>query len=101
LWAVKNDPAHRYRCYTGHVYTEKLLQDVQDLKIEESIWVSIRMLEEKRNMFQLLASRKSSNDDPTAFSLSKKIEDINEHIKRLKVLVVKLAEHKDDNSKSA
>jgi two-component system chemotaxis response regulator CheB len=98
LWAVKNDPTHRYRCYTGHVYTEKLLQEVQDLKIEESIWVSIRMLEEKRNMLQLLASRRKSNkEDSAIFSQNKRIDDISEHIKRLKTLVVKLSNDKDDS----
>lgn len=98
LWKVKNDPADRYRCYTGHVYTEKLLQDIQDLKIEESIWVSIRMLEEKRNMLQLLASRKNrNNDDSTIFSLNKRIDDIGEHILRLKNLVIKLSDSNNDN----
>jgi two-component system chemotaxis response regulator CheB len=101
LWAIKNDPTHRYRCYTGHVYTEKILQDVQDLKIEESIWVSIRMLEEKRNMLQLLASRKNgSSDNSTVFSLNKRIDEITEHIKRLKSLIVKLSDNNDD-TKSA
>lgn len=101
LWSIKNDPTHRYRCYTGHVYTERILQDMQDLKIEESIWVSIRMLEEKRNMLQLLASRNTGNDNETVFSYNKRVDEISEHIKRLKSLVVKLSENKGDNSQSA
>lgn len=102
LWQIKNDPLHRYRCYTGHVYTEKLLQEVQDLKIEESIWVSIRMLEEKRNMLQLLISRRNQNsENSTVFSLNKRVEEISEHIKRLKALVVKLSDNKDDDIQSA
>jgi two-component system chemotaxis response regulator CheB len=101
LWQIKNDPVHRYRCFTGHVYTEKLLQDLQDLKIEESIWVSIRMLEEKRNMLQLLASRgNGNNESPRIFSLNKRTDDIDEHIRRLKALVVKLS-HNDDDIQSA
>jgi hypothetical protein len=46
MWAVKNDPVHRYRCHNGHVYTEKHLADQQGEALEASIWVSIRMLED-------------------------------------------------------
>ena len=92
LWTVKNDPSHRYRCHTGHVYTERLLQALQDNKIEESIWVSIRMLEEKQNILRLAAGRnetKDSADPRLASSYTKRIEDTGEHIKRLKNLLRK------------
>jgi len=61
LWKVKNDPAHRYRCHTGHVYTEKLLQDNQRERLEESVWVSIRMLEEKVNLLKVMDARPERN----------------------------------------
>jgi two-component system chemotaxis response regulator CheB len=104
LWAIKNDPTHRYRCHTGHVYTEQLLQDLQDLKIEETIWVAIRMLEEKRNMLRMLISRRkrgSGNESETVFTLEKRAHDIEEHIKRLKSLVVKIKENLGNDNKSA
>lgn len=102
LWEVKNDPAHRYRCHTGHVYTEKLLYELQDMQIEESIWVSLRMLEEKRSMLLLLAGRKNSNPNNSAISsLEKRIADIGEHINRLKSLVIKLSDNAADDAKSA
>lgn len=105
LWAIKNDPTHRYRCHTGHVYTEKLLQDLQDLKIEESIWVSIRILEEKRTMLRLLISRNTRGEQDSernsVFALEKRVQEIDEHIIRLKSLIVKLANNSEDESKSA
>jgi len=55
LYAIRNDPTHRYRCHTGHVYTEQLLQDIQGLHLEESVWVSVRMLEERYNLLLLMA----------------------------------------------
>jgi two-component system chemotaxis response regulator CheB len=97
LWEIKRDPAHRYRCHTGHVYTEKLLYELQDVKIEESIWVSIRMLEEKRNMLRLLAGRKITNNlDPEISLNGKRIDEIDEHINRLKILLIKLSHNRDD-----
>jgi len=96
LWEVKNDPAHRYRCHTGHVYTEKLLNDLQDEKIEESIWVSIRMLEDKVNLLQLMARRSSGEDEQeTASFHQRRIDEINKHISRLKSLLLKLNENLD------
>ncbi|HEY0045632.1 MAG TPA: chemotaxis protein CheB [Flavobacterium sp.] len=96
LWSIKNDPVHRYRCHTGHVYTESLLHDIQEEKIEESIWVSIRMLEEKLNLLKLRANRP---DEPEAglYSLyQRRIDDTAMHINRLKKFLVRLNE---DNSK--
>ncbi|WP_394773091.1 chemotaxis protein CheB [Flavobacterium sp.] len=88
LWEVKNDPSHRYRCYTGHVYSEKILQELQDQKIEESLWVSIRMLEEKQNMLRLASGRKNLNGNPAlSSSFNRRIEDTEQHISRLKSLL--------------
>jgi two-component system chemotaxis response regulator CheB len=92
LWKIKEDATHRYRCHIGHVYSEKMLHELQDLKIEESIWVSIRMLEEKRNMLRLLSERRNRRDSNETVSLfAKRIEDIDEHIKRLKSFVINLS----------
>ncbi len=89
LWKIKNDPTHRYRCHTGHVYTEKLLSDLQDEKIEESIWVSIRMLEEKSNLLLLMAKRDGDTNKRSEYYMSR-VDDINRHISRLKRLLALL-----------
>ena len=92
LWAIKNDPSHRYRCHTGHVYNEKVLQELQDNKIEESIWVSIRMLEEKQNILRLASGRNETRDNTNpglSSSYAKRIEETGKHIERLKSLLRK------------
>ncbi len=58
LWEIVNDPAKRYRCHTGHVYNEVLLANLQIEKIEESVWVSIRMMEERRNLLVSMSLNK-------------------------------------------
>jgi two-component system chemotaxis response regulator CheB len=57
LWEIKDDVLPRYRCHTGHVYTGLALFEKQSEQMEESIWISIRMLEERRNLLLTLASR--------------------------------------------
>lgn len=90
LWALKNDPAHRYRCHTGHTFTEKLLAKLQREKLEESLWVSIRMLEERSNLYKLMAARSSGAEQFYNGHLQR-IEETEDHIKRLKKLLQNLA----------
>jgi two-component system chemotaxis response regulator CheB len=93
LWAVKNDPVHRYRCHTGHVYTEKLLNEMQDENIEETIWMAIRMLEEKHNMLLLMARREDGHGDThLAASYQRRVNEITKHIGRMKSLLARLTE---------
>lgn len=93
LSAVKNDPAHRYRCYTGHVYTERLLYDEQFEGLEQSLWVSLRMLEERRNLLMLMSrhSQEAGNSD-LANANEDRSKDIERHIGQLKKLLFSLSE---------
>lgn len=93
LYAVKNDPAHRYRCYTGHVYTEQLLQDIQGLHLEESVWVSIRMLEERYNLLLLVADHAAeAGQEAVANGKKQQAAAIEKHIGQLKLLLSKLTQ---------
>jgi two-component system chemotaxis response regulator CheB len=87
LWSVKNDVTHRYRCHTGHVYTEKLLEHLQQQQLEESVWVSIRMLEEKSNLLKVMAARQDDATSPAAKGYARRISETNVHIDRLKKLL--------------
>ena len=89
LWSIKNDPVHRYRCHTGHVYTEQKLHDLQDENIQESLWVSIRMLEEKENLLLLMAKRE--NGELSDFHKNR-LADTRKHIDRLRSLLSALNE---------
>jgi two-component system chemotaxis response regulator CheB len=93
LYAVKNDPVPRYRCHTGHVYTENTLYDVQGLHLEESVWVSIRMLEERYNMLQLMATHsREANMGELAASQVDRASEMEKHIERLKIVLAKLTQ---------
>jgi two-component system, chemotaxis family, protein-glutamate methylesterase/glutaminase len=72
LWIMKGDPVHRYRCHTGHVYNERTLLELQRTEIEKSIWVSIRMLEERCNLLNLSAH---NAEDSGNLTLPKKTDD--------------------------
>jgi two-component system, chemotaxis family, protein-glutamate methylesterase/glutaminase len=93
LWAIKNDPTHRYRCHTGHVFTENVLHDQQSAHLEESIWVSIRLLEERRNLLLLMAkhAEEKGNHDLLASNVQR-ADETTKHIERLKKTLAILME---------
>jgi two-component system, chemotaxis family, protein-glutamate methylesterase/glutaminase len=85
LWAVKNDPVYRYRCFTGHVYTERLLLDKQSELLEESIWVSIRIMEEREDLLNVAAlHQKELGNTGIEKEKLRQAKEVKEHIARLK-----------------
>lgn len=67
LWEMTIPQAKRYRCHTGHSFTQQTLLASQSEKIEEMLWISLRMFEERKNLLTSIGrttlgrSRKSAN----------------------------------------
>jgi two-component system chemotaxis response regulator CheB len=55
LWKVDAPGEKRYRCHTGHSYTGLALLASQSEKIEEMLWISLRMFEERKNLLTSMA----------------------------------------------
>ena len=75
LWSVNDPHLKRYRCFTGHAFTEKNLLEEQKESLKTTLWVALRLLEERKK----LLGRISSNDN--------KLNDIHVHIERMKKLL--------------
>jgi len=93
---VDQDAVPRYRCYTGHSFTEKVLEEQQLKGIEDSLWVAIRMLEERRNLL-LSMSRSEAERGNLKIDTSKKerADDIQIHVDRLKGMLMDMGEVTD------
>ena len=50
LWEVKGDIVKRYRCHIGHAYTEKDLVVKQAETASGTLWVALRMMEERKHL---------------------------------------------------
>jgi two-component system chemotaxis response regulator CheB len=88
LWKISKDGVHRYRCYTGHVYTERVLSDKQSEGLEESLWVSIRILEERRNLLTIMAGHEmEAGHAIESVETKKRGEEVEIHINRLKSIL--------------
>lgn len=66
LWKIDGPGEKRYRCHTGHSYSGISLLASQAEKIEEMLWVSLRMFEERKNLLTSVAG------DSTTASLRSK-----------------------------
>ncbi len=87
LWTIHNNGkmADRYRCHIGHSYSEKDLVVKQGEVLESTLWVALRIMEERRNLW------KKMEDDHSKRGLSrmasmylKKGEEIQVHVDKMK-----------------
>ena len=86
LWQIGNQTTHRYRCHTGHSFTASALLASQSEKIEETLWVSLRMLEERKNLLDtMMQTEKASR---TKSSYQERARDTNVHIERIRAMLV-------------
>src|SRR5688572_9440187 len=57
LWEMDTPGEKRFRCHTGHSYTGPTLLASQSEKIEEMLWISLRMFEERKNLLVSMTKR--------------------------------------------
>ncbi|MBH8567584.1 chemotaxis protein CheB [Microvirga sp. STS02] len=81
LWEVNEGNVLRYRCHTGHAYTADSLLHNSQQHLEETLWVALRMMEERKNLLTGMATRGTA-----AYSAQQqeKLGDIKKHINRLR-----------------
>lgn len=84
LWQVGSGNHLRYRCHTGHAYTAEVLWAEQSKKIEETLWVALRMFEERRNLLTTIAAQQG----PGASSASERAEASIVHIERIRAMLL-------------
>jgi len=86
LTKIEEQKNIRYRCFTGHVFTDHALRQSQIDKSEEALWVAIRLMEERRNFILT-----NHNDLNITHALKedrkKRASDLKIHIDRLKEIL--------------
>ena len=86
LSKVESDVIPRYRCFTGHSYTLDALKNLQIDRVEDSLWVAIRLMEERKHLLESL----NSNSQNIAIE---RTEQISIHIERLKKMLLELGKN--------
>ena len=57
--AQSDDEPLRFRCRVGHAYAPETLMARQDETVESSLWVAVRVLDERRDLLERISSRMS------------------------------------------
>lgn len=84
LWEMKNDNVQRFRCHTGHAYTAGSLLGNQSDKIEETLWICLRMFEERRNLLRSM----SAKGGVAGTSVAARAKEADDHIERIRAILL-------------
>lgn len=96
LWQMKQGRQLRYRCHTGHAFTAKVLLAEQTKKLEETLWIALRMFEERRNLLVTIADPASKGHSASAPA---RIKESQIHIDRIRAILLAGSELSTDLTK--
>jgi two-component system chemotaxis response regulator CheB len=86
LWEIDNPDIKRYRCHTGHSFTAAALLTSQTEKIEETLWASLRMFEERKNLLTNMAKTQRNQKGKSSYAQRAKETDV--HIERIREMLL-------------
>jgi len=84
LWEVKRGVTLRYRCHTGHSFSSQILLSEQTAKIEETLWVALRMFEERKNLLESMSTPYTKGYSASA---AERARESQVHIKRIRSML--------------
>jgi two-component system chemotaxis response regulator CheB len=86
LWRMAQPGVPRFRCHTGHSFTASALLVSQSEKIEESLWVALRMLEERRNLLNNMAEKEPRAQGKRSYA--ERATETAVHIQRIRSMLM-------------
>ena len=86
LWEMKTTDLQRYRCHTGHSFTDLSLLTSQTEKVEETLWMCLRMLEERKNLLNKMGRSQGALELHS--SISGRARETEEHIARIRAILL-------------
>ncbi|MCP2042327.1 chemotaxis protein CheB [Pontibacter sp. HSC-36F09] len=91
LWEMSQEGTmKRYRCHSGHAYSQDSLLLGMSNSLEETLWVALRTLEERRNILLNMSQGETvKGNHRWATMQEKRVEEMKVHIERLKELLSK------------
>lgn len=72
----------------GHSFGEKTLMASKTSQIEESLWVALRMLEERRNLQNMMAEKDKMNGGKNWKQLKTRADESIIHINRIREILL-------------
>ena len=99
LWEIRDGRHLRFRCHTGHMYSSDELFKSKRKELEDTFWVALRILEERRNLLNKMAEEEGSKGwVKSSGSKQKRADELETHINRLKEILFHSTDDPDPNS---
>ncbi|MFL5773295.1 MAG: chemotaxis protein CheB [Flavisolibacter sp.] len=88
LFMVENGKINRYKCHTGHSYSQADLAVKQSEALDSTLWVALRMMEERKNLLKKMEDQtKEKGFNRFAKEHQRKAEELQLHIDRMKEML--------------
>jgi two-component system chemotaxis response regulator CheB len=88
LWQISNDRVKHYRCHIGHSYSETDMIVRQSQAIEQTLWVALRMMEERKILLKKTATENESKGlTSLSGTLREQAQQLEIHVEKLKELL--------------
>ncbi len=88
LWITQKDYPTHYRCHVGHSYSEKDLLIRQNEAIENTLWMAMRLMEERKSLLTRLYENENKKGLKNSARLhSEQANELNNHIDNLKKIL--------------
>jgi len=90
LWEINDSRPQRYRCHTGHAYTQRTLEHTQAGRVDEALWTALRALHEREALLSTMAGTfRAQRDDHEAQRLEAEAEHVRTHAVQLQRMVTR------------
>ena len=94
LWELSDQRPRRFRCHTGHAYTERNLIASQNALVENSVWFAMRAFQEKHMLLSKMAEEASTqNRNVAAIEYVSEAEKAQQSAEVLRQLISQLPEN--------
>jgi two-component system chemotaxis response regulator CheB len=88
LWQLKEGNFAHYRCHIGHSYSQADLVSKQIESLESTLWIALRMMEERRNLLAKIADEEVRKGlHGIAETHRVRVTELQHHISQLKNLL--------------
>jgi two-component system chemotaxis response regulator CheB len=88
LWKIKDGHMEHFRCHIGHSFSGADLIIKQAETIEQTLWVAVRMMEERKLLLSRLANENRAKGlEKLATDFSQRSDDLERHVENLKELL--------------
>jgi two-component system chemotaxis response regulator CheB len=94
LWHIKEKSFDRFKCHVGHSFSQEDLLKKQSDALESTMWVALRMMEERRNLLAKIANDEGKRGLKTiSREHSERADDLRKHIEILKGVLFQTKEN--------